>query len=57
MKKQRNEICEEEKRKTMKWIGENIRDEEIVMIEEILRSYSTLSILDMSCDLEKKVIR
>ena len=37
-----------------KWIGEEIRDEEIRMIDEILRSYSTLTILDMRCEFEKK---
>ena len=37
------------------WIGEKIRDEEVTMIDAILKRYSTLTILDISCDDEKKL--
>ena len=36
------------------WIGEKIRDEEVIMIDSILKRYSTLTMLDLSCDHEKK---
>jgi len=34
--------------------GEEIGDEEIGMVDEILKSYSTLTVLDLSCEFEKE---
>jgi len=49
-----NEICQVEDSKTIEWIGENIKDEEIGMVDEILRCYSTLTVLEMSCEFEEE---
>ena len=45
---------QEEEIITTIWIGQKIRDEEVRIVGDILRSYSTLTILDLSRDYEKK---
>jgi len=37
----------------MAWIGKNIGDEELRKLVQKLRSYSTLTMLDLSCDYER----
>ena len=38
------------------WVGQSIIDEEVGLVDEILRNNSTLTMLDLTCVFERKVL-